>query len=226
LIRDIWEKELPSEIGFWEQIISGTHPNQEWCSDFRERASGTRTLPGSLTKYVQEIDPARLKILDVGSGPHTVLGPNFDGRSIDIVCVDPLADQYNATMQKADITPAIPVIKCDGERLTDLFPANTFHLVYSRNAIDHSYDPALVVQQMVDVCAPGGVVYICGIVNEAVRENFRGLHQWNFMPVEGDMIVWRPETVISLKHHLTNTAAVKATGGEWYICEIIKAYSS
>ena len=37
------------------------------------------------------------------------------------------------------------------EALTDLFPADSFDIVYCRNALDHTRDPLLGIHQMVKV---------------------------------------------------------------------------
>jgi|GEM_PF-2782893 len=182
----IWKMNLHEEIHFWELIISGKHPNKEWVEDFRWRAKGIDVVPPHLIKYVNKYR----RILDVGSGPATVFGRIFNGQPIDVTAVDPLAEIYIQLCEKYGVSLAVKPIYGEAENLVN-FVDGKFDLVYSRNAIDHSYDPIKAIQSMIDVCSNGGLVFLENRINEGCAGEYQGLHQWNFMPASGDLIIWK-----------------------------------
>eukprot|EP00854_Cymbomonas_tetramitiformis_P017342 gene17342-20637_t len=59
-------------------------------------------------------------------------------------------------------------------------PENYYDIVHSMNAVDHSYNAPRVLKEMVHVAAPFGIILVLVNENVAVRENYWGLHQWNF----------------------------------------------
>lgn len=85
-MKDIWQAHLTDEISYWESMISGTFHNKEWVKGFRTRAAGIDIAPSYLRKYLG----TGQRVLDVGSGPATVLGGSLNSERIDIIAVDPL----------------------------------------------------------------------------------------------------------------------------------------
>lgn len=221
--RERWKTLLPTEIAYWDAVISGTHPNPDTVKAFRERAGGHYPVPGSLVKLLQRQDIVRARILDVGAGPHTTIGPVLYGTRLNIVAVDPLADAYDELLERHGIEPAIRTIKGEAERLVEQFGAERFDVVYSRNALDHMRDPWIALQQMVDACVPGGVVHVEGAINEGVSHRYGGLHQWNVMPAERDMIIWNSEESDLASRVLTGVAQIKATRKDaWFSAVLVK----
>ena len=221
--RASWEKLLPIEVAFWDAVVSGVHSRADFVADFRKRAAGKYPFPAHLQKFIGDADLENYRILDVGAGPHTVIGPLYKARRLNITAVDPLASQYNEIIAKHGVSVSIPTMLGEAERLCPgLFERDTFDLVYSRNALDHSYNPWIAVQQMVDVCKPGGVVFFEGHVNEAVRQKSQGLHQWNFMPVSGDLVIWNSEGAALASQKLTSISRLTAEGARWFKCTIVK----
>ena len=212
--RDRWQEHLPEEVEFWRQMIDGTFPNADWVAGLRKRIAGEHEFPGHLRGYLN----GAARVLDVGSGPATTLGP-LDG--VEIVAIDPLAETYSSLLQKHGLPPWNPTRLGEGERLSAL-GIGTFDLVYSRNALDHAYDPLLVIKEMVAVCKPTGTVHFEGSVNESVKQNAHGLHQWNFMPLDtGDLVIWQPDNkAVSLRAALGDGVTVKAAGSHWYQVEV------
>jgi SAM-dependent methyltransferase len=213
-----WRVALPSEVDFWRGIIYGTFPNREWVNDMKARVRGITPFPEHLLRYL-EGKTGSARILDVGSGPVTVLSGVRDG--IEVVAVDPLADDYNRLLDKKGLVPRIRTLRGDGEKISEL-GLGLFDLVYSRNALDHSYDPIRAIREMLKVCSPAGFVFFEGETNESIREHGIGLHQWNFLPVDnGDLIVWQMDKeALSLRHALGEGADVKASGKQSYQVEI------
>jgi SAM-dependent methyltransferase len=219
--REQWQAALPEEVEFWRQIISGKFPNQEWVDEMRRRVAGDYPFPGHLAAHLPD---RACRILDVGSGPATTIGPVGAPPHIEIIAIDPLGDAYGKLLQEAGLTPHLRTLQGEGERLSEL-GLGLFDLVHSRNALDHAYDPIRVIREMLAVCKPDGVVWLEGSVNESVKQNGDGLHQWNFMPLDnGDLVVWQPDNqATSLQSALGDSVHVKASGHDWYKVEIRRA---
>jgi hypothetical protein len=64
--------------------------------------------------------------------------------------------------------------------LTEKVGENVFEIAYSRNALDHSYDPLKCIQEMVRATKEGGHVILQVFEREGSRERWEGLHKWNF----------------------------------------------
>ena len=118
-----------------------------------------------------------LRALDVGCGPASLLSLGRLHGWYELTAVDPLADRYREALGDRGRTPAVQLTTGFGEDLAALFPAESFHLVFTCNALDHTQSPGRVVEQMSRVLAPGGVLYIQGYVREGSANRFRGLHQ-------------------------------------------------
>jgi len=215
-VDEAWQAGVPHEIAFWEAVISGKHPKEAIRQEFANRRDGLGQFPRPLTKYLRRGVVNR--ILDVGSGPISSISPNISGFEIEIVAIDPLADQYNDLMAKHRVGPKIPTISGQAEDLSRY--VGQFDLVHSRNALDHSRAPLHGLREMCRACKPGGAVWLAGHSNEALCTNYKGLHQWNFMPVDsGDLVVWRENDFRSVRKLLAD-ATVTACGSVWYEVEI------
>lgn len=192
-MKEIWGSHLPDEVRYWKSMINGTFHNKDWVAGFRRRVKGIDIAPSHLREWLTE----GRKILDVGCGPATVLGGVYEGKRLDVTAVDPLADEYNALYKEYNISPLIVPIYGEAEELSS-FVQGKFDLVYSRNALDHSYSPLKAVQSMIDICTTGGIVFFENVINEGANENYRGLHQWNFMPASDDLVIWTKDGNASL----------------------------
>ena len=184
-MKEIWAENIDTELRFWASIFAGSCPQKDWVENFRRRAAGIDVAPLYLHEYIG----VGKRILDVGSGPATVLGGVLKGNPLNITAVDPLANQYKELYESYGITPLVMPIYGEGENLPSIINGK-FDFVYSRNALDHSYDPMRAIQNMIDACADEGVVLFESLLNEGLRENYAGLHQWNFMPASGDLVIW------------------------------------
>lgn len=92
------------------------------------------------------------KVLEVGSGAH---GHIFFWDNRNAIGIDPLADHYR------ELFPVwqsrTETLAAYGEHLP--FRNKSFDLVISDNVVDHALDPRRIVQEMVRVLAPGGLLY-------------------------------------------------------------------
>jgi SAM-dependent methyltransferase len=215
-VQKVWHQNLDQERRFWKHVIDGSTPQKKYTERFHRLDQ--RPFPKYLRKYTDATRTTR--ILDVGAGPHTVIGFVGAPGPIEIVAIDPLADQYNADLEANGISPLVRTRRGEAERLTD-YGLGEFDIVYSRNALDHAYDPVQAIGCMVSVTKRNGLVFLEGNVNVAKKMAYHGLHQWNFEPtVEGDLIVWRGNERRSVRDCLEGKASVSASGKTWYFVEI------
>jgi SAM-dependent methyltransferase len=112
-------------------------------------------------------------------------------------------------LARLGLVPPIRTIPGHGEKLLEKFRPDQFDLVYSSNALDHSYDPLLAIRQMLTAVKPGGYVYLWHFANEGLHESYHGLHQWNFDIRQDDFIVSDGRHDRSLKRELTGLATVQ-----------------
>lgn len=211
-----WQLAADEEINFWAHWLWTR--GGEWPEDFQSRCDPNLPLQEHITAIFDRPRGATVRILDVGAGPLTYLGKQWAGRTVEITAVDPLAERYDALLAQHHVEPLVRTEKGDAERLTDLFPANTFDLVHARNCIDHSYDPVLAIQQMVTVTQPGGLVYMHHAVNEAKQQQYEGFHQWNLYTQDDAFFVSDQAHTINVTQALAEVAEVRNVlydGGIW-----------
>ncbi len=181
-----WRAGLTKEVRFWEEYFRTR--GLEWPDAYKRALDPDFALQ----PWIEALLPpaASVHVLDVGAGPLTYLGKKCEGKDLTITAVDPLADEYDRIILEFGVEPLVRTKKVHAEELTDRFPANSFDLVYARNCIDHSYDPERAILQMVEVAKKGSYVLLEHEQNEAEKENYYGLHQWNFSMTEvGDFLI-------------------------------------
>lgn len=223
LAQKNWELESEEEINFWNHWLWAR--GAEWPEEFQRRCDPKAMLHPSIAAMLKHPPGAVIHILDVGAGPLTYLGKHWDGWTLQITAVDPLAEAYDELLQKHKVQPLVRTRKGYAERLTELFPVDTFDLVHARNCIDHSYDPMLAIRQMVAVAKPGGLVYMHHAVNEAEQQKHEGFHQWNLYDAGGDLFVGNRAETINVTQALAGVAEVRNAlydGGIWMVNQIWK----
>ena len=119
----------------------------------------------------------------------TRLGKHWPGRTLELVPVDPLAEEYKALLARLNIRPPVLTETGFAERLLDQFQAGSFDLAYASNSLDHSCDPLAAIEQMFGAIKPGCYVYLWHFAKVGVNEGYRGLHQWDFDIKHGDLIL-------------------------------------
>jgi len=215
-----WESGLPSEVEFWAEVADGARA--EYHENLRRRATGDCPFPSELKPFIPV--SGKMRVLDVGAGPQTVVGRSDGPKELEVVAIDPLASHYTEMLARNGIEPLVPTLYGEAEKV-DEYGLGLFDITFSRNALDHCYDPLAAIKAMLATIKPTGAVVFVGYVNEGVNENYNGLHQWNFMPTEhGDVIVWNRSRVVLLSNHLGDAWRVAATNNNgWYKVVITKA---
>jgi SAM-dependent methyltransferase len=182
-----WRTSLPAECSFWERALA--NEGRDWQpGEFRERTDPNLELQEELKSLINAPPGAVIRILDIGAGPLTTLGRKWQGRELQIVPLDPLADEYNAILARLSVKPPVATVRGLGEELVKRFGENSFDMAYSSNALDHTENPVAVVGQMISVVKPGSTVYLTHFKNEGRREGYYGMHQWNFDIRRGEFV--------------------------------------
>jgi hypothetical protein len=217
VLRSDWKGGLADEYAFWENALRDQGRN--WSvEEYRARMDPNLELQSYLKELIDAPVGSVVRILDVGAGPLTRVGRRWEGRQLEIIPVDPLADQYDAVLKKLEITPPVRTRFGHGERLLEYFRENSFDLAYASNSLDHSYDPIAAIGQMLAVVKAQCFVYLWHFSNVGVEANYHGLHQWNFDVQRGDLTVNDGHR----KHFLSKILAGRA----WLQCEVTRAFNA
>lgn len=217
-----WLVAKKSEASYWDQFFASK--GAAWPDDYAYRTDPRAKVTPDVGALLA--DSETLNILDVGAGPLTILGKVFNGRKLNIRAVDPLADEYDAILERHGITPIVRTEKMAGEELSQHLPVGHFDLVFAQNCIDHSVDPVRSILEMLKVVKPGRYVYLKHSQNEAVKENWVGLHQWNFAEEVGDFMVSSRTTRVNFTRdfaHIAETTCTVDKSIDWVNVKIRKA---
>jgi SAM-dependent methyltransferase len=204
--KEVWEGSLDEEVDFWKQYIETG--GWKWPGDFTYRLDPESLLQDFITEPLEHDVGTRVRLLDCGAGPLTLVGKRWPGHDLEVVAVDALAEHYDKLLAESNVTPPVRTQHCDTEKLTEMFEPDSFDIVYARNSLDHHYEPLVAIRQMLTVTKPGGAVFMQHAANEAERELYSGMHQWNFDWVDDDAVIWRPGKRWSMREEFSGQATV------------------
>lgn len=208
ILKSDWSGALPEEALFWEKAL--TDPEHCWViEDYRYRTNPDSELQPELKQLIDAPAQSVVRILDVGAGPLTRVGKRWAERTVEITAVDPLADAYKEMLARIGLKPLVETVPGDGEKLLEQFRENEFDLAYASNALDHSYDPLMAINQMFAVIKPGRFVYLWHFANEGLQEGYSGLHQWNFDVQSEDFLISDGRKQLSLMSEFRHRANVR-----------------
>jgi len=166
---------VEDELTFWKNLSSGKKTDHYYLGDV-EFCKNLRIY--EIDKHIKPFQQLeRMSMLDLGSGPASVLS-NYATDKISVIPVDVLAHEY---MQISVAENLIRPIAVAGEKLSEFFPDEYFHVVFTSNALDHMTHPWHVVQNCFHILKEGGVFCIRSFVREADRQKYSGLHQHNLV---------------------------------------------
>lgn len=211
-----WLQSLDSEIKFWKQWIE--EKGGQWPDDFKDRLNPNTSFEDdgkywsctNFKKHLYNLQLDEINILDVGSGPLTDLPKQALNQKLNIECSDPLAYVYNYYLNKSNIIPIVQNNTVDCENLS-LFYEKQFDVICCFNALDHSYDAISCIYQMIFLLKQNGFVALIHNDNEAVFENYCGLHQWNISEENNEAIVWNNTIKINLNKLFNNSVKIETT---------------
>jgi len=192
-----FEPDLSSEIFHWKRYYHQNaleNPNKEvFPLGTTTQKSILITLDKLKTQYNELI-----YCLDIGCGPASQFyTTDFLNRSdVKIITVDPLSETYRNLNKKYCSNYDIECIKGYGEGLSQIFPQNFFHLIYSVNAIDHSQNPQKFINNIHHVLKPGGYLVLQGFIKEGSAAHWFGLHQWDIDIENNDLLLTNKKRTI------------------------------
>jgi SAM-dependent methyltransferase len=210
-----WRTRVSSEVDFWADWLAGATGTEEWTKDRDLRLAHDTQIRDPLVRSELEQNPAdEISIVDVGAGPLTALGYRYPGKTLTIVPVDPLADEYGRLLRDAGLHPPIPTIRVAGEALVNHFGPRVFDIAYASNSLDHSADPLTIISNMVAVVRTGGVVLLRHKRNEGESACYGGLHQWNFDVADDSLHLWNDAAEVNVGSALEGRAITTASISE------------
>ncbi|WP_349431730.1 glycosyltransferase [Methylomarinum sp. Ch1-1] len=198
-----WQKALHTEISFWRSWLETK--GLQWPEDYAARTDPDSELNPNIGKWHGGSEAP--SILDVGAGPMTILGKKWQGKPVDLQACDALGDEYDLLPFSGGL-PLVRTRRCHSEELTAQYPRDSFDIVHAQNTLDHSYAPDKAILEMLSVAKVGRVVYLCHIANEAEKENYHGLHQWNFEIKEDVLWLYNKQEKISVNELIKEIAEV------------------
>jgi len=184
------EPDLSSEIFHWERYCHQyniENPNEQIFSRYKHAKP---SILSSIKLLKNEFNE-QLNCLDVGCGPTSQFySEDLENRNdIILISVDPLADFYMSLLKKYNIKYTIKCIPGYGEKLDELFSKDTFHLIYTQNAIDHSQNPNEFIKKMFYILKPRGIIVFFGFIKEGTAAHWIGLHQWDIEIDNDDLVL-------------------------------------
>lgn len=200
-----WVEGKQNEIDFWSHWCDTK--GDGWKQDYIDRLDPNLPFQEYLICYLPK--ELEISLLDVGAGPLTSLGKVLTNCKLNITPIDPLADEYNNILTQYNITPIIRTQFGEVECLSKQFSSNSFHLIHVCNALDHSYNPLMGIQQMLDVLKKNCFIYMSHNTNEAEKEGYTGFHQWNFCEENQRFIIWNKNKRIDVNETLRGAAEVR-----------------
>lgn len=162
----IQKEHKTHELDFWTRFIESERFSQQWCGEKK-----TPEMNDEVFQFISDNLPKGGKILDVGSGPVSILHGPFK----EITAVDPLANDYKKIVDYKGLG-----IKAPRQGYAETFKSSTkFDIVHCRNSFDHCQDPEKAYTNLMGLVKKGGYLIIHGFENEGQHENYQGLHQWD-----------------------------------------------
>ncbi len=217
-----WKWNIKSELHFWDIYFKTRGLDSP--EDFKQRLDPSMRLQDELVPLLPK-NQSEVRILDVGAGPLTYIGKQYPGYILKIEATDPLAPDYDVLLDRYKISPPVRTVSGDAEKLTASFPENTFDIVHARNCIDHAYSPENAVLEMIRVTKPGCYVLMQHAPNEAISQNWAGLHNWNFSAENGDFIISSKNSRINFTQKYKDICTIRTwlnEAGDWLYTEIRK----
>ncbi|MCX5706094.1 MAG: methyltransferase domain-containing protein [Candidatus Omnitrophica bacterium] len=148
--------DYASELGFW----------RSWLPKNWERLSCQELqkiiFPKPLLIFINKLQNngcGNLELLEIGSGPVSLLAWGVNKNLFHVVAIDALADSYEKIMKNYKYSYPIKPIKGYGERLPNVVNKKVFDIIYSSNALDHVVSPEKCLNNMFKVLKKRGGIF-------------------------------------------------------------------
>jgi SAM-dependent methyltransferase len=181
-----WEHE----VSFWQnwfEECGGKYHEDYMIRTTKERRK--EVFPEFLEPFLADLESktkGQLKVLDVGSGPISVLAWGHEIGLFSLMCLDALGSEYDKLFKKHRISPPTPISNGYGEQINF---EGEFDIVFTRNALDHCVSPKKVFRNMVRAVREGGYVIIGTAIDEGAAQNWSGGHQHSLNMEGFDLIL-------------------------------------
>ncbi|MFN0094175.1 MAG: class I SAM-dependent methyltransferase [Dehalococcoidia bacterium] len=199
---------LVLEWAWWTRAVVRARFLRRRAPWYAPRLDTATPFPSHLTPLLDELPAGPIRVIDVGSGPFSVLGAGHATRTLTIVATDPLARPYNAVLWLLRLRPAVPTRAIAGEDLSRAFGPAAFDFAHARNSLDHAEDPVAIVLAMVAVTKPGGIIFLQHHPDEAEDRGGTGLHRWNLSEDGGRFVIWDEHRRVDVTDLLRGEAEV------------------
>ena len=141
------------------------------------------------------------RILEVGSGAHGIVFGLGSGFAIG---VDPLAAHYKQLFPKLQADSQ--TVAAIGEELP--FPDAAFDVVLTDNVIDHAEQPLRILDEIVRVLKPGGLLYFTVNVHHPLYDLASRAHgAWTAMGLKVELSAFADHTVHLTEKHIADVFA-------------------
>ena len=183
-------QDLSSEIFYWERTFHESKITTNLPPKFTPSNHCKECFKFAISELQKSFDDP-LNCIEIGSGPVSQFYSEeiLNIPKIRISALDPLADTYNELHKKYGSEYNIRCIRGFAENMNKLFPPNSFHLVFSQNAIDHSKSPIDFFDSICRILKPKGFIVLNGFLKVGTISHWMGLHQWDIEIDGNDLVV-------------------------------------
>jgi len=187
------KQDYGSEMSFWESLLDGKSDPDMLAYSAVMLDKGKRSLffPREMPLLVSAIMKKRkqVSVLEIGSGPMSLLAHGVDSKMMEVTAVDPLAGRYSALLAKHGIDYPIRPIAGTGEALPGNLKTGSFDIVYMSNSLDHTELPGKVMKNACELARAGGFIFVEGSANEGTNAGWSGLHQHDLFIKNGELML-------------------------------------
>jgi SAM-dependent methyltransferase len=176
--------DLPSEYQWWNEYL---RRRPDICSPLLQK----NAFPAQLLSIIERLKNAGaspIRVLEVGSGPVSLLAWGVRQKLIELTAIDPLAVEYRLLLETYGFDYPVKPVRAYAEDLLTIFQENTFDIIYSGNALDHVRSPMKCIENIRRVVRPGGFLYLEGFCREGTNAKWSGLHQHDLLVENGQLL--------------------------------------
>jgi len=134
-----------------------------------------------IKKEIEKLKNNKIRLLDLGCGPFPKSGIHHQNYIIERTLVDSLADEYHLMLDENAVnTYGQKIIPCNVEEIETQLNPSFFDIIYSKNVLDHTYNPIKAISSLINLLCKNGVIVLEHYIKEGEYTNYFGLHQWDF----------------------------------------------
>lgn len=189
--RGLWPMDaMDRELVFWERQIVGVGAESAKMLIQLDVARHDELVPRDIRPFVRYI-PQDGQVLDVGSGPISLLSGGHHAGKWKLTATDLLTESYQQLLKAyghGRVVDGVRYVACPGEKLGEVLPHGSFDFISMNNAMDHTTSPRAVLEQMVLVARSGAHISITGHTREGTHENWDGMHQHDLWVENGKLM--------------------------------------